>query len=496
MKATNNKAAKNGASTPKKTHAANSNKEINPLLKYLVIYPLLYIVSFIDLIIGLFKGKIKLKNTGTSKLVEQNETSTTYRSSVGDTLTAVHDANSNLYLKFKQCTEKYPELETLGVREIFSIDEELQENGKTFKKFNMGSYKWMKYAHILNRVDHLANGLLKLGLKSGDNVVLFSETRPEWLITALACFKIDVSVVTQYATLGIQALSFGINQTEAAFVFVSGETLQKIEKICKEISKVSHLVVFTDKFTQEAFNDFRIKSPIKYIYSVAEVEEVGQTSEAMSFTSPKKDNLAIIMYTSGSTGNPKGVMMTHANILTTLEGVLARLLPNPTTEDAYIGYLPLAHVLELCSELAMIIYGVPIGYSSPTTITDQSTAVKRGQRGDLCTLKPTLMAAVPAILERITKAVKDKIEHESPFKRALFQKAFEIKSSKLRQGKPNVLLDKIVFGKINTLILGGRLKLIAAGGAILNRDVQEFAQTCLCSITQVYGLSETCAGGN
>ena len=191
-----------------------------------------------------------------------------------------------------------------------------------------------------------------------------------------------------------------------------------------------------------------------------------------------------------------GVMMTHANILTTLIGLFARLLPNPSTEDIYIGYLPLAHVLELCSELGMIINGIRIGYSSPVTITDQSTAVKKGQRGDLCTLRPTVMAAVPAILERITKAVKDKIDQGSPVKRTLFQKAYEIKNQKLKKGKSSTLLDKIVFSKINATILGGRLRLIASGGAILNKDVHEFAQTCLCSITQVYGLSETCAGGS
>lgn len=187
--------------------------------------------------------------------------------------------------------------------------------------------------------------------------------------------------------------------------------------------------------------------------------------------------------------------MTHENILTSLTALKARLIADAGTSDIYIGYLPLAHVLELESELVMIINGIKIGYSSTNTITDQSSAIKRGQKGDLSILKPTLMAAVPAILERLTKAIKDKLKESSPFKASLFNTAYEIKLNKLKGRKSNLLLDKIVFSKISNALLGGRLKLIATGGAILNSDVHEFSQVCLCRIIQVYGLSETCAGG-
>lgn len=474
--------------------------EANAILRYLLIYPLLYLISFIDSIINLFKNSKKTKQFSSSIQVAKDSSSSTYRSPKGLRLFKLPDDNKlNLYLKFQECTKKYPDLETMGVRELISIDEEVQDNGKTFKKLNQGDYKWMKYSRILKRVDNLANGLLKIGLKSGDNIVLFSETRPEWMITALACFKINVVVVTQYATLGLQALTFGINQTEAAYVFASGDTLTKIENILTQIPKVTHLVVFKDKFSQD-LNVFRSKkmggSTLKMVYSIDEVEEIGETSAKMEYTSPDKSDLSIIMYTSGSTGNPKGVMMTHENILTVLEALKPRLLPNATIDDLYIGYLPLAHILELASEITMIINGVRIGYSSPVTITDQSTAVKRGQKGDLTTLRPTIMTAVPAILERLTKAIKLRVDEGSPIKYSLFNKAYEIKFKKLKNGKTSTLLDKIVFSKIKTAILGDRLSFIACGGAILNEDVHDYAQTCLCPIVQAYGLSETCAGGS
>jgi long-chain acyl-CoA synthetase len=276
--------------------------EAKPIIRYLLIYPLLYIISFIDTIIDLIFRKSKEKLYSSSKQVGKSESSTTYRSPHVSDLIKINEPKCNLYIKFQECTRKFPLIDTLGVREIFAIEEEVQENGKKFKKLNMGEYKWMKYDQILKRVDNLANGLLKIGLKSGDNIVLFSETRPEWIISALACFKINVVVVTQYATLGIQALSFGINQTGASFVFASGETLTKIESILKEIPKVSHLIVYTDTFTVKSLNEFRTKSSnttLKYVYSINEVEEIGATSENLPFTSPGLYDLAIIMYTSG-----------------------------------------------------------------------------------------------------------------------------------------------------------------------------------------------------
>ena len=187
--------------------------------------------------------------------------------------------------------------------------------------------------------------------------------------------------------------------------------------------------------------------------------------------------------------------ITHENILTSLMAVKKVTIADAEINDIYIAYLPLAHVFELANELIMIISGIKIGYSSPHTMTDLSTAIKRGQKGDLNTLKPTLMAAVPSILERLTKAIKDKLKEGSPFKTFIFNKAYEIKLNKLKQRKSNILLNTFIFNKINCALLGGRLKIIVTGGSILNEDVHEFCQVCLCNVIQIYGMSETCGGG-
>lgn len=166
-------------------------------------------------------------------------------------------------------------------------------------------------------------------------------------------------------------------------------------------------------------------------------------------------------------------MISHGNLLTSLKALLGRLKIgyDYSERDIFVAYLPLAHVLELCCEVGFVINGVRIGYSSPNTLTDQSTAIKSGELGDLRKLQPTIMTAVPTVLERLSKAVKDKVAETPGIKKDLFDTAYPIKLKSYQNGKNTTLMDKIIFGKINATILGGKVQLIMTGGAMLNKDV-------------------------
>lgn len=188
-----------------------------------------------------------------------------------------------------------------------------------------------------------------------------------------------------------------------------------------------------------------------------------------------------------------GVMISHGNILTSLFALKPRMGPL-SPEDIYIAYLPLAHILELTSELLFLTHGFTIGYSSPYTLTDNSTAIKQGQMGDIRVLKPSVMVAVPIVLERIKKGVEDQIKTMSTFKRILFQQAYKQKLSKYKAERSALIIDRVIFKRIRDA-LGGKLRFMLTGGSILNRDVQEFGQVCFCPVVQAYGLTETCATG-
>lgn len=192
------------------------------------------------------------------------------------------------------------------------------------------------------------------------------------------------------------------------------------------------------------------------------------------------------MYTSGSTGTPKGAMMSHGNLLTSLISLIPRFGERNSHDELYISYLPSAHVLELCSQIGWLIKGIGIGYSSPFTLTDNSTAIKEGDLGDITVLKPTFMIAVPIVLERIKKAVEEKMAKQSELLKTLFEFASAKRLIKAKQGKSSFLIDRLLFKKIKAA-LGGNLETLLVGGSALNRDVHEFGQACFCRVIQAYG---------
>ncbi len=279
------------------------------------------------------------------------------RSTLSNELEQVHEFDMNLYEEFKKNAHKYSKNKIIGHRETLGVEDELQSDGKILKKKILNdAYEWQNYSTILKNVNSLSNALLSLGLRSNDNIVLFSETRAEWLITAFACFRIKVPVVTLYATLGTEALAYGINQTKAKFLVTSGEQFFKIEKILSEITTVTHIIVICDKFNSKSFDDFKNKkNPLATSVKTYKMQDILELGEKLpinnDFEKPKRDDLAIIMYTSGSTGNPKGVTISHGNLLSAKRSLFKRLIKLTPGKDVYIAYLPLAHVLELISEV-------------------------------------------------------------------------------------------------------------------------------------------------
>merc|ERR1719347_1352798 len=378
----------------------------------------------------------------------------------------------------------------LGTRQVFGVEEESQENGKVFKKMNLGEYEWMNYQQAYQISTNFGRGLRMLGQEPRTPIAIYAETREEWILAALGAFSQSIIVSTVYTNLGDDAICHGFNETEVSVVITSSTLLPKFKTILASCPHIKHVIVIKDQIDT---CDRTLDTCDVSLHTFYDVVSLGE-SHVCDTVSPAGDDLAIIMYTSGSTGVPKGVMISHKNLVATSTTILF-LRGFDNKNDMYIAYLPLAHVLELLSECTMLLLGVPIGYSSPNTMTSLSTAIKRGQLGDAVLLRPTIMCTVPLILDRIYKNISEGATKKGAVFKKVFDFCYYYKLWWNTWGIQTPVFDRIIFNKLKG-ILGGRMDLMIVGGAPLASKTQEYVRTCLgARLVQGYTMTETTCSG-
>jgi long-chain acyl-CoA synthetase len=273
-------------------------------------------------------------------------------------------------------------------------------------------------------------------------------------------------------------------------VFTNAELLPTLLRVLAKTPTVN-VVVYDGEPKTSVLDDIRaVRDTIK-LMTIDELRASGRAlpTDGLEARAPKKEDVSLIMYTSGSTGNPKGVVLTHANLVASVGGVCTLLGHHLIPGDSYLAYLPLAHVLEFIVELIFFYIGLPIGYGRVKTLTDASV---RNCKGDISAFRPSVMVGVPAVWETIRKGILSKVHAGGSIKTNVFNGAYSVKKNNVPV--LSQIADAVVFSGVKAAT-GGRLRIAMSGGAALSRETQEFLSTALVLVLQGQSFHDPITGG-
>ena len=346
-----------------------------------------------------------------------------------------------------------------------------------------GEWQTMTYAEVADHVRRLAAALINQGIKPGDKIFISSENRPEWAIADLAIMAIGAVVVPSFVTNTIDDFAYIMGHSDAVLAITSGgELARKVAAATQRVDEVDRLIIMdeTDDLNAAGLQVWRWSDLIETSLPLADLEE--------RMSGMAGDDVCCFIYTSGTGGRPKGVMLTHRSIQANIDAAIDLLADGGVAEDQrFLSLLPLSHSYEHTAGMHL-----PFQTRSEVWYCESADQIAN----NLAEVAPTLMTAVPRLYEvlhdRITRGIKAKGGvSEKLFRAAVRIGIKQIRNERLSVGEAmlNPVLDRLVRRKVKSR-LGGRLNYFVSGGAALNPDIGEFFMALGVKILQGYGQTE------
>ena len=347
-------------------------------------------------------------------------------------------------------------------------------------------YQYQTYAEVQERITNFGSGLIKRGhiVGQGTFVGIASKNCPEWVIVEESCHAYSQVLVPLYDTLGQEGIEHIVAQANTEVIVLSNDKFAERFKIVAG-TKIPKLVVKIGTVTEEE-TALATEQRMELV-SMATIEEEGKNARA-DHIPPRPDDLATICYTSGTTGKPKGAMLSHHNLASNAAGAMTVLHQHvPCNEhDFYLSYLPLAHVFERSMQISLTMHGAKICFFQGDI---------RLLLDDIAACRPTIFVSVPRLLNRIYDRTMALV-NSSSLKRKLFNMGMRSKQADIRRGIVcnTTIWDKLVFKRIQAS-LGGRVRLVASAAAPIDTEVLNFLRCSLgCYVIEGYGQTEAGAG--
>lgn len=426
---------------------------------------------------------------------------------------------NTVYEYIIECLEKSKNKDVLAYRNLVNVHDEEKiltkkvngkevETKKTWQFYELGDYKYEKGQQLLDTFTNYGKGLIKLGLKphSEDKVHIFASTSDKWMKTFLAAQSQALTVATAYDTLGESGLIHSIKQTSSKLIFTDNALLAKLLVPVQKCESIK-FIVYSEKIdpndkrqngkiykaAHDAVEKIKEARPDIKIISMQEVIALGLAAkDELEVHPPTPEDISCIMYTSGSTGEPKGVVLSHKNIVGGLGGISSVIDKSTVNQkDRIIAFLPLAHIFELAFELITFYWGGILGYAGVKTLSDTSV---RNCEGDMKAFKPSIMVGVPAVWEQVRKGILGQISKQPAMTQKIFWAAYhtKIKCDKYKIPILPNIISNVIFKKVKQAT-GGNIRLMLNGGSPLSHDAQEFISTLIGPMLIGYGLTETVA---
>jgi long-chain acyl-CoA synthetase len=348
-------------------------------------------------------------------------------------------------------------------------------------------YRGISFAEYRRNVELFALGLASIGIRKNDKVAIIAENRPEWVIADMAIVSLGAVNVPIYPTLTPKQIEYIFNDAEVKVAIVSNMfQLNKVLKISDDVRTLERIVLMTEKGPVEE----REVLGFSKVYALgADFERGNLYYFRECLARPKPSDLLTIIYTSGTTGNPKGVMLTHANLVS---NIIASADAIPIGEqDLFLSFLPLCHSFErMAGYYTAFSCGASVAYAeSIETVRD-----------NLLEVHPTIVTTVPRLFERIHGRIMKQVDSAPAVRQKIFHWAVavgkEFAAARKRGSIPgslklrHAIASKLVYSKLKEKT-GGRIRFFVSGGAALPQDLGEFFEAIGITIIEGYGLTET-----
>lgn len=360
---------------------------------------------------------------------------------------------------------------------VFDIIENLRTQKKSDLLNAKENKQWRAYStdEFIDYVDNVSFGLLNIGLVQGDKVAIIANNRPEWNFVDFGCQQVDIVTVPIYPTISETDLKFILNDAKVkAIFFSSNDIYKKLTTIKAEIPSVKFIYTFNDLENVAHFSTF-----IEGGRNNPAVEKIAQIKHNIN---PK--NLFTILYTSGTTGVPKGAMLSHENILTNVSACLS-LAPFKSSWKA-LSFLPLNHVYERMVNTLYFSLNISIYYAEGLeTIGD-----------NLKEIQPQIFVSVPRLIEKVYDKLLSAGDKLTGWKKKLFFKAvdfaliYDPQTISFGQQLQRKFFDKLIYSKWRAA-LGSKVVCIASGGAALQPRLGRVFHCAKIPVLEGYGLTET-----